>query len=176
MFAKQIAVVLFVVMSVFSFANADSRPTYTMRNMSTSLSDYDVDYFSRPLVLVRTSATSKIHWVEFNVAYYEPFCVYWDNQCVQYDNQGRCMRWERVCRQWDYRAMPSGKRIQLNFRNAPVLAAGEEETYELWITRQKPFGQGEDRVSTNMRSEKTVKPVVVRKMNEFDYDIVLKQP
>src|SRR5690606_31048706 len=115
-----------------AFANSN-QPTYEMRSVSTTLWDYDVDYFARPILLVRTADTHFIHNIEFNIYNYQPYCSYYENRCVAYDKLGRCVRWERVCVRWDYHAFQEGRRIEINFRYAAPLAKGETEVYELTI-------------------------------------------
>ena len=161
----------------FAFANEtdqDNRPTYEMRGMSTDLWDGDVDYYSPPIVLVRSSATAAVHRIEFNVNRYTRFCSYWENRCTQYDNQGCCVRWERVCGRWDFQAYPVAKQIDLNLRKAAALDKDDEETFELTIRKFKPFGEGEDQVMTDIRAEKVLKPVVIRRMGDFNYSIETK--
>jgi hypothetical protein len=152
----------------------ESRPVYELRGLSTQLGDFDVNYWSLPILLVRTAAANAVHWIEFNVSLYEQYCAYFENRCVQYDNNGQCIRWERVCAQWNLREYQVGKRLDINFRNAAPLAGDQQETFELTINRQKPFDQGEDSVRTWLKEENVLKPVHIMKIGEYQYDVRIK--
>jgi hypothetical protein len=152
-------------------ASAASEPIYDMNQISTTLWDRDVDYFSPPIKLIRSWKTHDLHRVEFNVLDYVAYCVFWEQVCVAWNAQGRCVAYERRCARWDTQEIQVEKRIELNFRSLPDLAVGQEETYRIHIDRQRPFRQGEDRVSTFFEGVNTVVPVKVLKLNDFSYRI-----
>jgi len=157
------------------FAKADDRrPVYEMHGMYTDIWDQDVDYFSPPIALKRTASTQIVHYINFNTAHYEHYCAQWRQQCVQYDSQGRCVRWEQVCAYWDYRIERVPRRISLDMRKANPLGKDDQELYELDIRRMKPSGDGDDSVSTWLRDESVVKPVVIRRWSDYQYGIETK--
>jgi len=156
-------------------AEAQSNPTYEMRGIDTYLYPQDVDYWSTPIKLVRTSETKFIHRLNFDVLTYERYCARYENRCVQYDQQGRCTRYEQVCVAYNYREYPVEKRIEIDFRNASVLTAEETEMYEINIDRQKPYDGGEDRVRTSLYADSTKAPVKILRMNDFSYRVDIKK-
>lgn len=153
----------------------DSRPIYEMRGFSTDLWEMDTDYFSPPIVLVRTASTPSTHRITFNVNRYVRYCAYWENRCVQYDSQGRCVRWQQVCGRWDLQAQRVPKRIELNMRKAGLLVQDEQETFELTIDRIRPGGEGEDMVRTWLKEEKVINPVRIHRTSDYSYIIELKK-
>lgn len=150
---------------------ADNRPVYEMRGIDTYLYSQDSDYYSDPIVLKRTSKTNFLHRVNFEINRFERYCARYEQRCVLYDNQGRCVRYEQYCSQYALRQWPVSKRIDLNFRNAPVLLDGETETYELAIQRMRPSDEGEDYLRTWLRPETTKVPVKAFRLDDLSYRI-----
>lgn len=153
----------------------DSRPVYEMRGFTTDLWDMDTDYFSPPILLVRTASTPITHKVAFHVNRYARYCAYWENRCVRYDSQGRCVRWEQVCARWELRTQRVEKRINLNMRGARPLIQDEKEYFELTINRSQPHGEGEDMVRTWLREDTVIDPVSIQKLGEYSYRIETKK-
>jgi hypothetical protein len=61
--------------------------------------------------------------------------------------------------------------IQLDFRRTVELAGDGEEIYEVTINRQRPRGEGTDRVTTWFRDIETLVPVRVRDLGTYRYQI-----
>jgi hypothetical protein len=152
-------------------AKAAPEPEYDMNGTATTLWDQDTDYFSPPILLHRNSTTFDLHRIEFTILRYTSVCMQWQQVCVAWNPQGKCIAWETRCVQWGLQESPVEKRIDLNFRGIPDLAAGQAETSRLHIHRDRPFSDGEDRVSTWLESVSTVVPVKIFKVNEFDYRV-----
>ena len=171
---KQLLIFLLsLTFSLLAVAN-DNRPNYEMRGMFTDIWDQDVDYYSPPILLTRTSKTAQLHRVQFDVNSYHRYCEYWENRCVEYDSHGRCIRWERVCARWGYQIEKVPKQVEINMRKASVLGQDEQELYELSIQKVKPMEEGEDRVFTFLKAVNVVKPVFVKRLGNYNYSIEVK--
>ncbi|MCC6278692.1 MAG: hypothetical protein IT289_12320 [Oligoflexia bacterium] len=149
-------------------------PSYEMFGGVTTLWEQDIDYFSRPILLTRTNKTAIYHRLQFNVNRYETYCAQWENRCVAYNQQGQCVSYQRVCAYWDKRVYKVEKTINLDFRKAAVLSAGDKEVYELQVQRIQPGGDGEDFVRTWIVDKTVLKPVNIRRIGDYDYYIELK--
>ncbi len=168
-----IVLVLATVFTAQSFAETEMA-TYQMRGSITDLWDHDVDYFSRPIRLIRTEDTFDIHTLRFNVLRYRRECVQSRRVCVRRDRRGRCIAWRQECIRWGHRTMRVPKRIDINFRDLDRLGENETEAYEIDIHRTRPAGDGEDWVRTWLTDLETLSPVRVLKLNDFRYDVLLQ--
>jgi hypothetical protein len=161
----------FVIMSAATGLADDHRAHYEMQGTYTDIYPHDVDYYTNSIALHRTKNTYPNHRLEFEVLQYRQECISWERVCTAYDNRGNCVRWETRCVQWDYRTTPVTKRIELNFRGLPALADGQEEVYQIDITRIRPSGDGEDSVNTYLKEETTMAPVKITRWSDYQYSI-----
>lgn len=171
---KQLCLFLISLFIILPNVNADPRPVYEMRGLFTDIWYGDVDYFSPPIVLVRSDKTASVHRIDYAVNRYTRYCSYWQDRCVAWDGHGRCIRWERVCVQWDYRVTKVPRRAEIDFRRTSPLSKDNTETYELQISLSKPYDQGDDQVMTWLKAESTIEPVRVRKLSEDRYVVEKK--
>ena len=166
--------VVALLISVFAASgfSADNRPHYEMFGVTTDIWARDADYnFSPPIVLHRKKNTYDMHRIEFEAMRYSQECTYWEQVCVAYNPQGQCTRWENRCARYELRGYPITKQIELSFHEMPDLVDGQDETYELTITRRMPNGPGEDWITTWMKPESTTVPAIVQRMGDFNYRV-----